>query len=582
MDEIWRKRGIVAALLVGFALLGVMTWMWSRARVASQRQAVTELNAGHAQHLQRMDALLADFANASTVLAADPAFVAYVLASRERGAEGIASVRDVLDERRADFDAESALLFDAGGLVVAGTGESERQAGRMGRWAPLLQVLERGETQAAWRAEGAALVQYALAPLRQGPLLEGVLVTRRVLPAELLAATLTQAGVQSALVALEADRALPVWTPEQELPDAVTQLRAPATDPAASKAPTPSTTPLQVSLLSAETPAVALVSLLKSDRAAALNREQQWLLVGLAAVATGVLALLGWIWRAQRRRLRQVSSGTPAVVFAAAQRSTDQKRGELLMHALGWADGAAPSPSAWPQGEAPALESRYRWVSFQGETALATLHRVDDRQLNRVVLLHLLHSTTPRDTARSLRIATELGKGGLIQHRNLASVLRVARMQAQLIVVTEDVAGTTLRELVERSGPLALDPALLVGKRVAAALQRLNEAGVLLRMLDPDQILLQSDGTVKLLPLALANPHGPAAGDLAFLSPEQWLAADRRSEVQMYGAWLERLLEASGTPLPAPLLNLLQRCTTSDATERLTDMGAVLSALDPL
>jgi serine/threonine protein kinase len=241
-----------------------------------------------------------------------------------------------------------------------------------------------------------------------------------------------------------------------------------------------------------------------------------------------------------------------------------------------WPAQRAESPADNPFASDP----RYQLISFQGESALARIYRVDDRQLNRVMLLFMLHCETPRDTARSLRIATELSKAGLIQHRNLVSVQRVAKSQSRLLVVLDDVSGISLGAVLAQTGPLPTEAAMLVAKRIAAAQHRLNEAGVLLRQIDPEQVLFLPDGAVKLLPLALSSEQYPASQSLAECSAEQWLAADRRTEVAAYGELLQRLLGAARANLPEAWRAVLDACTEPAPTTRYASMAEVVAALD--
>src|SRR6266516_2710188 len=84
------------------------------------------------------------------------------------------------------------------------------------------------------------------------------------------------------------------------------------------------------------------------------------------------------------------------------------------------------------------------------------------------------------------------------------------------------VEGETVAQRLERSGPFPLPDAIRALGIVADALNHVHWLGILHRDLQPQNILLESGGVVKLVGFGVAA-EGSQSGTLAYMSPEQLL-----------------------------------------------------------
>lgn len=120
-----------------------------------------------------------------------------------------------------------------------------------------------------------------------------------------------------------------------------------------------------------------------------------------------------------------------------------------------------------------------------------------------------------------------------LHHRNIVQVIELGEDGDQLYLVMELLSGIDLRQLFQKRGPLAPELALHLGAEVAHALAaahsvRSAEApnGLVHGDLSLSNIMLGTDGSVKVLDFGLARPAGEAssataaAGKLAYLAPE--------------------------------------------------------------
>jgi Tol biopolymer transport system component len=259
-----------------------------------------------------------------------------------------------------------------------------------------------------------------------------------------------------------------------------------------------------------------------------------------------------------------------------------------------------------------------------GAGGMGEVYRAHDTRLARDVAVKVLRARSGGDPELLRRFAIEARAGGGVNHANILTIYDVGLEGDQPYVVSELLAGATLRARLA-DGPLPTLRALDVARQVAAGLAAAHEHGVVHRDLKPENLFVTSDGTVKILDFGVAKLLAPAAADEAhaataplqtqdgvvvgtagYMSPEQVraLPTDTRSDLFSLGAILYEMLsgrrafEAGSAvetgmailkdePPPlqavAPGLELLvARCLEKDPTRRFQsarDLGFALEAV---
>ncbi len=172
-------------------------------------------------------------------------------------------------------------------------------------------------------------------------------------------------------------------------------------------------------------------------------------------------------------------------------------------------------------------------------------------------------------------------------------------------LVMEYVEGINLKELIARDGPLSETRVIEIAVELAEGLSYLHELTppILFRDLKPDNIMLGTDGKVKLLDLGSACISGTEkqaiTGTPGFAAPEQWekeavegfysdvyglarvmcymLIAPRETytEWELQGS---RIMKAK---VHRGVARLLEECLRKDYRERIPDMRYFLQKLAP-
>ena len=249
-----------------------------------------------------------------------------------------------------------------------------------------------------------------------------------------------------------------------------------------------------------------------------------------------------------------------------------------------------------------------------GKGGMGEVYRAKDTKLKREVAVKVLPEAFAHDRERMARFQREAEVLASLNHPNIAHIYGIE----ERAIVMELVLGETIK------GPLPLATAVNYATQMAEALEAAHEIGVVHRDFKPANIIVTSDGAVKVLDFGLAavlraaaNPAGSPTltqatepgivlGTAAYMSPEQacGIGVDRRADIWSFGVVLFEMLTgkslfAGETPAqtlanvlrapielnclpaatPPAIRELLRRCLNRDLRMRLHDIGDARVAL---
>ncbi len=157
------------------------------------------------------------------------------------------------------------------------------------------------------------------------------------------------------------------------------------------------------------------------------------------------------------------------------------------------------------------------------------VYRGFDLQSRREVALKTLRAEYQRDPASRQRFRREARAMAFVNHPNLVTIFDLYEEEDGSWVVMELVDGVTLKDLVQRDGPLPPESVVLILQQLANALSHIHERNLVHLDVKPQNIMITDSGEIKIIDFGLAQPPGAriedggglAFGTVAYLAPEQ-------------------------------------------------------------
>ena len=175
------------------------------------------------------------------------------------------------------------------------------------------------------------------------------------------------------------------------------------------------------------------------------------------------------------------------------------------------------------------LDNRYELVEFIGKGGMALVYRAVDKRTGHNVAVKILRPEYNQDAEFCTRFEREAVAASKMSHHNIVNLLDVGQDGDMRYLVMEYVRGRTLKEVIKQKGPLKPTVAAQIGIRILSALQHAHKNGIIHRDIKPQNILVHSDGLIKVGDFGIARVVGSntistddiVMGSVHYFSPEQ-------------------------------------------------------------
>ena len=207
-----------------------------------------------------------------------------------------------------------------------------------------------------------------------------------------------------------------------------------------------------------------------------------------------------------------------------------------------------------------------------GRGAQSVVYLGFDPQLQREVAIKTLHFARP-DPAKNQALLAEARAVGRMRHPNIVPIYEAGEEGGDPYLVFEYVPGKNLAEFLRQSGALPPVKAVSTLRAILDAVVHAHAQGIIHRDLKPSNILLDDDGTPRVMDFGIATPiqgasegSGQVTGTPAYMAPEYILHREvsERSDIFSAGVILFEMLLGRRAFVGDSLNAVMQRIAEQD------------------
>jgi serine/threonine-protein kinase len=199
------------------------------------------------------------------------------------------------------------------------------------------------------------------------------------------------------------------------------------------------------------------------------------------------------------------------------------------------------------------IGGRYELKHVVGTGGMSTVYCAFDTLLERNVALKILHDQYGENAEYVERFRREARAVAQLSHPHIVTVIDRGEEDGKQFIVFELIEGESLKELVDRGGPMPVRRVLELGLEVGRALAFAHAQGLVHRDVKPQNVLLSgADGRAKVTDFGIVRSldavghteTGTVLGTSQYIAPEQARGerVDAQTDVYSFGVVLYELL----------------------------------------
>ncbi len=197
------------------------------------------------------------------------------------------------------------------------------------------------------------------------------------------------------------------------------------------------------------------------------------------------------------------------------------------------------------------LDGRYDIRELIGIGGMANVYRCYDTIDDREVAIKILKDEYLNNLEFIRRFKNESKAIAVLSHPNIVKVFDVSFGDMIQYIVMEYIDGITLKEYIQQQGYLTWKETVHLISQVLAALSHAHSKGVVHRDVKPQNMMLLSDGTIKVTDFGIARFSNntktmteQAIGSVHYIAPEQAKGdiTDGRTDIYSLGVMMYEML----------------------------------------
>lgn len=198
------------------------------------------------------------------------------------------------------------------------------------------------------------------------------------------------------------------------------------------------------------------------------------------------------------------------------------------------------------------LDGRYELTELVGEGGMANVYRAIDVLDNRMVAVKILKTEYSESEEFQRRFRNESKAIAVMSHPNIVKIYDMGFSEKVQYIVMEYIDGITLKDYIDSERVLNWKDAVHFVIQILRALQHAHNRGIVHRDIKPQNIMLLTDGTIKVMDFGIAKfareesrtATDQAIGTVHYISPEQARGdvTDAKSDIYSVGVMFYEML----------------------------------------
>ena len=228
------------------------------------------------------------------------------------------------------------------------------------------------------------------------------------------------------------------------------------------------------------------------------------------------------------------------------------------------------------------LDGRYEIQEIIGVGGMSVVYKAYDNVDDRIVAVKILKDEFLTNDEFVRRFKNESKAIALLSHPNIVKVYDVSFGEKLQYIVMEYVDGITLKEYIQKQNAITWNDALLFTTQILKALQHAHDRGIVHRDVKPQNIILLSNGSIKVADFGIARFSrsdtktltDTAIGSVHYISPEQAKGefTDEKADIYSVGVVLYEML-AGKVPFDADNAVSVAIMQLQEDAKRLTEIN---------
>jgi len=257
----------------------------------------------------------------------------------------------------------------------------------------------------------------------------------------------------------------------------------------------------------------------------------------------------------------------------------------------------------------------YKILEKLGEGGMGVVYLAEDIKLERKVAIKFLPHYIAINSEERERFKVEAKAAAALNDPNIATIHAIEESEDQIFIVMEYIEGAELKDKI-KFNLLPIDEAINISIQIAEGLEAAHKKGIVHRDIKSSNIMITSDGKVKIMDFGLAKIKGGSqltkigstVGTAAYMSPEQAKGeeVDQRTDIWALGVILYEMLTGKlpfegdyeqaviysilnelpkpitmqRTDIPEKILKINDRLLQKNLDQRYTSMKEILKDFD--